>query len=92
MQTMQGYLWPKKRRRRNFLVTFHSGLASIVKRMFEFGRVIRRVAAMSQNVPLLNRILVTAALASVIAALLISQQLGRAAEPPMAKVVRLHAK
>ena len=47
---------------------------------------------MSQTVPLLNRILVTAALASVIAALLISQQLGRAAEPPMAKVVRLHAK
>jgi hypothetical protein len=47
---------------------------------------------MSQNVPLLNRVLGTAALASVIAALLLSQQLSRAAEPPKAKVIRLHAK
>ena len=47
---------------------------------------------MSQNVPLLNRVLGTAALASVIAALLMSQQLSRAAEPPMTKVIRFHAK
>jgi hypothetical protein len=47
---------------------------------------------MSQNMPLLNRVLGTAALASVIAALLMSHQLSRAAEPPMAKVIRLHAK
>ena len=47
---------------------------------------------MSQNLPLLNRVLGTAALASVIAALLMSQQLSRPAEPPMAKVIRFHAK
>jgi hypothetical protein len=47
---------------------------------------------MSQNVPLLNRVLGTAVLASVIAALLMSQQLSRASEPPIAKVVRFHAK
>jgi len=41
----------------------------------------RRVGV-SQNVPLLNRVLGTAAVASVIAALLMSQQLSRAAEPP----------
>jgi hypothetical protein len=59
--------------------------------MFEFEWVIWR-AAMLQNMPLLNRVLGTAALASVIAALLMSHQLSRASEHPMAKVIRLHAK
>jgi hypothetical protein len=47
---------------------------------------------MSQNVPLLSRVLGTAALASVVMTLLMSYQWGGAAEPPMAKVVRLHPK
>ena len=47
--------------------------------------------AMSQNMPSLNRVLATAALASVIVGLLMSYQWGRAAEPPVAKVIRLHA-
>jgi hypothetical protein len=42
--------------------------------------------------PLLNRVLGTAALASVIVVLLISYQWGRAAEPPMTQVIRLHPK
>jgi hypothetical protein len=46
---------------------------------------------MSQNMPSLNRVLATAALASGIVALLMSYQWGRAAEPPVAKVIRLHA-
>ena len=45
--------------------------------------------AMSQDMPSLNRVLATAALASVIVALLMSYQWGRAAEPPIAKVIRL---
>jgi sorbitol-specific phosphotransferase system component IIBC len=49
-------------------------------------------AAMLQNMPLLNRVLGTAALASVITALLMSHQFSRGSEPPMAKVIRLHAK
>ena len=40
---------------------------------------------MLQNMPLLNRVLGTAALASVITALLMSHQFGRGSEPPMAK-------
>jgi hypothetical protein len=72
-------------------VTSNSRLASILKQMFEFGWVIWR-AAMLQNMPLLNRVLGTAALASVVAALLMSHQLSRGSEPPMAKVIRLHAK
>jgi hypothetical protein len=59
------------------------------KRMFEYGWDTGGWA-MPQNVPLLNRVLGTAAVASV--ALLMSQQLSRAAEPPTAKVIRLHAK
>jgi hypothetical protein len=47
---------------------------------------------MSQNVPLLTRVLGTAALASVIMTLLMSYQWGRAAEPPMAKVIIFHPK
>jgi hypothetical protein len=46
---------------------------------------------MSQNMPSLNRVLATAALASVIVALLMSYQWGSAAEPPVAKVIRPHA-
>jgi hypothetical protein len=89
---MPRYLWPKKRRRGNSLVTSYSRLASILKRVFEFEWANLEGWAMSQNVPLLNRVLGTAALASVIAALLMSQQLSRAAEPPTTKVIRLHAK
>ena len=70
---------------------FYSRLASILKHMFEFGWVIWK-AAMLQNMPLLNRVLGTAALASVITALLMSHQFSRGSEPPMAKVIRLHAK
>jgi hypothetical protein len=44
---------------------------------------------MSHDMPSLNRVLATAALASVIVALLMSYQWGRAAEPPIAKVIRL---
>jgi hypothetical protein len=40
---------------------------------------------MSQNMPLLGRVLGTAALASVIMTLLMSYQWSRAAEPPTAK-------
>jgi hypothetical protein len=47
---------------------------------------------MSQNMPLLSRILGTAALTSVIVILLMSYQWGRAAEPPMTQVMRLHPK
>jgi hypothetical protein len=47
---------------------------------------------MSHNVPLLNRVLGTAAIATVITVLLIGQQLSRPAEPSTAKVIRLHAK
>jgi hypothetical protein len=47
---------------------------------------------MSQNMPLLSRVLGTAALTSVIVVLLMSYQWGHAAELPMAKVIRLHAK
>jgi hypothetical protein len=47
--------------------------------------------AMSQNVPSLNRVLATAALASLIVGLLMSYQWSRAAEPPVTKVIRLHA-
>ena len=43
---------------------------------------------MSQNMPLLSRVLGTAALASVIVVLLMSYQWGRAA--PMTQVIRLH--
>ncbi len=46
---------------------------------------------MSQNMPSLSRVLATAALASVIVATLMSYQWGGAAEPPAAKVIRLHA-
>jgi hypothetical protein len=72
-------------------VTSNSRLASILKHMFEFGWVIWKTA-MLQNMPLLNRVLGTAALASVITALLMSHQFSRGSEPPMAKVIRLHAK
>ena len=85
------YLWPKKRRGGKLPVTSNSRLASILKHMFEFGLVIWK-AAMLQNMPLLNRVLGTAALASVITALLMSHQFSRGSEPPMAKVIRLHAK
>ena len=44
---------------------------------------------MSHNMPSLNRVLATAALASVIVALLMSYQWGRAAGPPTAKVIHL---
>ena len=47
---------------------------------------------MSQNMPLLGRVLGTAALASVIMTLLMSYQWSGAAEPPTAKVIRLHPK
>jgi hypothetical protein len=47
---------------------------------------------MSQDVPLLNRVLGTAALASVTIALLMSYQWSRAAEAPIAQVIRLHPK
>ncbi len=47
---------------------------------------------MSQNMPSLNRVLTTAALASMIVALLMSYQWGGAAEPPIAKVIRVHVK
>jgi hypothetical protein len=50
-----------------------------------------RLRAMSQNVPSLNRVLATAALASLIVGLLMSYQWSRAAEPPVTKVIRLHA-
>ena len=45
--------------------------------------------AMSQDMPTLNRVLATAALASVIVAMLMSYQWGRAAELPIGKVIRL---
>jgi len=47
---------------------------------------------MSQNMPLLSRVLGTAALTSVIVVLLMSYQWGRAAEPPVTQVIRLHPK
>ena len=47
---------------------------------------------MSQNMPLLSRVLGTAALASVIVVLLMGHQWGRAAEPSLTQVMRLHAK
>ena len=47
---------------------------------------------MSQNMPLLGRVLGTAALASVIMTLLMSYQWSGAAEAPAAKVIRLHPK
>jgi hypothetical protein len=47
---------------------------------------------MSQNMPLLSRVLGTAALTSVIVVLLMSYQWGRAAEPPITQVIRLHSK
>jgi hypothetical protein len=61
--------------------------------MFEFHVVFDAgLQAMSQNMPSLSRVLVaTAALASVIVATLMSYQWSRAAEPPVAKVIRLHA-
>jgi hypothetical protein len=85
------YLLPKPRRRGNSSFTSYSRLAFMFKRMFESGWDTGGWA-MPQNVPLLNRVLGTAAVASVIAALLMSQQLSRAAEPPTAKVMRLHSK
>jgi hypothetical protein len=60
--------------------------------MFEFHAVFDAgLQAMSQNVPSLNRVLATAALASLIVGLLMSYRWSRAAEPPVAKVIRLHA-
>jgi hypothetical protein len=47
---------------------------------------------MSQNMPLLSRVLGTAALTSVIVVLLMSYQWGGAAEPLMTQVIRLHPK
>jgi hypothetical protein len=47
---------------------------------------------MSQNMPLLSRVLGTAALASVIVVLLMSYQWGSAAESPVTQVIRLHSK
>ena len=47
---------------------------------------------MSQNIPLLSRVLGTAALASVIVVLLMSYQWGRAAKSPVTQVIRLHSK
>ena len=47
---------------------------------------------MSQNMPLLSRVLGTAALASVTVVLLMGYQWGRAAEPPLTQVIRLHPK
>jgi hypothetical protein len=46
----------------------------------------------SQNMPLLSRVLGTAALTNVIVVLLMSYQWGRAAEPPVTHVIRLHPK
>jgi hypothetical protein len=67
---------------------------AFLKRMFEFlSVVLLGWRAMSQNMPSLNRVLATAALASVVIVLLMSYQWGRAAaEPPIAKVIRLHPK
>jgi hypothetical protein len=48
--------------------------------------------AMSQNMRLLNRVLGTAAFASVIVVLLMSYQWGRAAASPTTQVIRLHPK
>ena len=47
---------------------------------------------MSQNMPLLSRVLGTAAFASVTVVLLMGYQWGRAAEPPLTQVIRLHPK
>jgi hypothetical protein len=50
------------------------------------------MGAMSHNMPSLKRVLATAALASLIVGLAMSYQWGRAAEPPITKVMRLHPK
>ena len=47
---------------------------------------------MSQKMPLLSRVVGTAAFASVIVVLLMSYQWGRATESPMTLVIRLHPK
>jgi hypothetical protein len=47
---------------------------------------------MSQDMPVLSRVVGTAALASVIVVLLMGYQWGRAAEPPMTQAIRLHPK
>jgi hypothetical protein len=72
-----------------------SWLASILKRMFDFCWLFDDGLggwAMSQKMPLLSRVLGTAAFASVIVVLLMSYQWGRATESPMTQVIRLHPK
>jgi hypothetical protein len=68
-------------------------LASFLNGCFNFDRLFDTGwRPMSHNMPSLNRVLATAALASVIVGLLMSYQWGRAAEPPITKVIRLHPK
>jgi hypothetical protein len=49
-------------------------------------------STVSQNMPLLGRVLGTAALASIVMTLMMSYQWSGAAEPPAVKVIRLHQK
>jgi hypothetical protein len=85
-------LWPKERRMEDSGSDPIYGLRRIKNACLNLLGSLEGRPAVSQNMPLLSRVLGTAALASVIMTLLMSYQWSGAAEAPAAKVIRPHPK